>query len=321
MELALGAMTSLAPKLGDLLMEEYVVQKGLKPDIESLSRELVMMNAALVDASRVPPDQLTEVEKLWARKVRDLSYDMEDAVDDFILRVAGGDDSADDSKFFKKTLAMVKDVMSIKKFKDRRQISDKVKDIKKLSNELAELRAKYTVRGVGADLAASTGIDPRLINLYKKETDLVGIEESRDKVNRMLSMGTKDDDAHESHQALKIVSIVGVGGLGKTTLAKTVHDMVKKQFDCSAFISIGRTPNLNRTFEKMLLELDREYKQVDMARWDLEQFINELDEFLKDKRYAHVIHSPSSLVEFFHSLVERGQFCHVYMHTDLPSYS
>jgi hypothetical protein len=52
-----------------------------------------------------------------------------------------------------------------------------------------------------------------------------------------------------------------------------------------------------------------------MARWDLEQFKNELDEFLKDKRYAHVIHSPSSLVEFFHSLVERGQFCHVYMHT------
>nr|UFM55686.1 DR3 [Zea mays] len=291
MELALGAMASLAPKLGDLLMEEYVVQKGLKPDIESLSRELVMMNAALVDASRVPPDQLTEVEKLWARKVRDLSYDMEDAVDDFILRVAGGDDSAADSKFFKKTLAMVKDVMSIKKFMDRRQISDKVKDIKKLSNELAELRDKYTVRGVGADLAASTGIDPRVINLYKKETDLVGIQESRDKVIRMLSMETKDDDAHESHQDLKIVSIVGVGGLGKTTLAKTVYeyDMVKKQFDCSAFISIGRTPNLNRTFEKMLLELDHEYKQVDMARWDLEQFKNELDEFLKDKRYLIVV--------------------------------
>ncbi|AQK38787.1 hypothetical protein ZEAMMB73_Zm00001d023265 [Zea mays] len=289
MELALGAMTSLALKLGDLLMEEYVVQKGLKPDIESLSRELVMMNAALIDASRVPPDQLTEVEKLWARKVRDLSYDMEDAVDDFILRVAGGDDSAADSKFFKKTLAMVKDVMSMKKFKDRRQISDKVKDIKKLSNELAELRAKYTVRGVGADLAASTGIDPRVINLYKKETDLVGIKKSRNKVIRMLSMETKDDDALESHQALKIVSIVGVGGLGKTTLAKTVHDMLKKQFDCSAFISIGRTPNLNRTFEKMLLKLDREYKQVDMARWDLEQFKNELDEFLKDKRYLIVV--------------------------------
>jgi len=61
MELALGAMAGLAPKLGDLLMAEYVVQKGLKPDIVSLSDELVMMNAALVDASQIPPDQLNEV--------------------------------------------------------------------------------------------------------------------------------------------------------------------------------------------------------------------------------------------------------------------
>jgi predicted ATP-binding protein involved in virulence len=299
MELALGAMASLAPKLGDLLMEEYVVHKGLKPDIESLSNELVMMNAALLDASRIPPDQLTAVEKLWARKVRDLSYDMEDAIDDFILRVAGGDNSATDSKLFKKILVKVKDVMSIKKLKDRRQISDKVKDIKKLSSELAELRAKYTVRGAGADLAASIGIDPRVINLYKKESDLVGIQESRDKVIRMLSLGTKYDDAHGSHQDLKIVSIVGVGGLGKTTLAKTVHDILKKQISCSAFISVGRTPNLNKTFEKMLVELDRKYKQVDMAGWDIEQFVNELHEFLQHKRYTHVIHSLSSFSSMF----------------------
>ena len=76
MELALGAMAGLAPKLGDLLMAEYVVQKGLKPDIESLSRELVTMKAGLEDLSKVPPDQLTEVEKLWARHIRELSYDM-----------------------------------------------------------------------------------------------------------------------------------------------------------------------------------------------------------------------------------------------------
>jgi len=287
MELALGAMAGLAPKLGDLLVAEYVVPKGLKPDIVSLSDELVMMHAALVDASRIPPDQLTEVQKLWARKVRELSFDTEDAVDDFVLRVACGNSAAadTDAKFFKKILA--KAIAPMKKIKDRRQISDRVKDIKKLSNELAELRDKYTVRGAGADLAASTGIDPRVINLDKKESDLVGIEESRDKLIRMLSIGTKDDDAI---QRLKIVSVVGVGGLGKTTLAKTVHDMLKKQFSCSAFISVGRTPNLNRTFEKMLVELDHQkYSQVDMARWDAEQFSNELRKFLEDKRYFVVV--------------------------------
>ncbi|CAD6268683.1 unnamed protein product [Miscanthus lutarioriparius] len=288
MELALGAMAGLAPKLGELLTAEYVVQKGLKPDIESLSKELVMMKASLEDSSRVPPDQLSEVEKLWARQARELSYDMEDTVDDFILRVANGGKSATatDANVFKKILG--KATAAVKKVKHRHQISDKIKDIRKLSNELAGLRAKYTVRGPGADLAASTGIDPRIRNLYKKESDLVGIEESRDKVIRMLSMEAKDD-AHASDQDLKIVSIVGVGGLGKTTLAKTVHDMLKKQFGCSAFVSVGRTPNLTRTFEKMLVELDKKYKQVDMARWDIEQFGNELHEFLEQKRYFIVV--------------------------------
>ncbi|XP_021301298.1 putative disease resistance RPP13-like protein 3 [Sorghum bicolor] len=287
MELALGAMAGLAPKLGDLLMQEYVVQKGLKPDIVSLSRELVTMKAGLEDLSKVPPEQLTEVEKLWARHIRELSYDMEDAVDDFVLRVAGGECAAD-ANVFKKILG--KAAAAVKKVKHRRQISDKVKDIKKLSNELAGLRAKYTVRGAGADLAMSTGIDPRVLNLYKKESDLVGIEESRNKVIKMLSIGTKDDAyTHASELNLKIVSIVGVGGLGKTTLAKTVHDMLKNQFGCSAFISVGRTPSLTRTFEKMLVELDKNYKQVDMARWDIERFGNELHEFLQDKRYFIVV--------------------------------
>jgi hypothetical protein len=46
---------------------------------------------------------------------------------------------------------------------------------------MAGLCAKYTVRGTGADLAASTGIDTHVLNLYKKESDLVGIKESSDK--------------------------------------------------------------------------------------------------------------------------------------------
>ncbi|KAG2560007.1 hypothetical protein PVAP13_8KG031200 [Panicum virgatum] len=65
--------------------------------------------------------------------------------------------------------------------------------------------------------------------------------------------------------------------------------MLKKQFSCSAFISVGRTPNLIRTFEKMLLELDQKYSQVDMARWDAERFSNELRKFLEDNRYFIVV--------------------------------
>jgi hypothetical protein len=62
-----------------------------------------------------------EVEKLWARPVGELSYDMEDTIDDFILRVAGGCNSAaaaTNARVFKKILGKITAAMSMKKFKD-----------------------------------------------------------------------------------------------------------------------------------------------------------------------------------------------------------
>ncbi|KAF8732111.1 hypothetical protein HU200_016072 [Digitaria exilis] len=102
-------MASLAPKLGELLKDEYVRQMGLKDDIVTLSRELVTIHAALIDASRVPPDQLTELDKLWAWQFRELSYEMEDVVDDFILRVAGreSDVANTDANVFNKIFSMI----------------------------------------------------------------------------------------------------------------------------------------------------------------------------------------------------------------------
>jgi disease resistance protein RPM1 len=75
MDLVTGAMGSLLPKLGELLTDKYRLQKGV--------------HAALRKVGEVPRDQLDGQVKLWAGEVRDLSFDIEDVVDKFLVRDMG----------------------------------------------------------------------------------------------------------------------------------------------------------------------------------------------------------------------------------------
>jgi hypothetical protein len=135
----------------------------------------------------VPREQLPEVDKVWGRRVRELSYDTEDAIDTFVLLAQEREPAAADLNVFKKMGRKAKDIA--KNFKGRHQLADRVKDIKNLSKELADLCARYRFSGTAANTTASQGMDPRLLNMYKTEAELVGIEGPRDELIRRLTDG------------------------------------------------------------------------------------------------------------------------------------
>ncbi|CAN6226814.1 unnamed protein product [Urochloa humidicola] len=89
MALVTGAMGNLAPKLLQLLGDEYKLQKGVKKKVQFLSEELESIYTSLHKVGEVPPDQLDEQVRIWARQVREASYDMEDILDTFLVRVEG----------------------------------------------------------------------------------------------------------------------------------------------------------------------------------------------------------------------------------------
>uniref|UniRef100_A0A0E0J3V8 Uncharacterized protein n=1 Tax=Oryza nivara TaxID=4536 RepID=A0A0E0J3V8_ORYNI len=280
MEAAAGAMRPLLAKLGELIRNEYGLGKKVKKGLMSLETELEMMHKALDKVASVPLDQLDEQVRIWAGKVRELSYDMEDAIDSFMVRVDGCEPSSLKKnrvkKFLKKTTGLYR------KGKDLHQIARAIEEAQELAKQLAELRQRYELDV--HDVSAGAAIDPRVMALYKDETELIGIEQPRDELIERL-FHREEGSKHR----LRTISIVGFGGLGKTTLAKVVYDKIKVQFDCTAFVSVSRSPDVTKIFKKILYELERgRYANINEAERDQVQLIDELRRFLEDKRMKHL---------------------------------
>ncbi|XP_066363757.1 uncharacterized protein [Miscanthus floridulus] len=287
MELVAEAMGSLLPKLGELLKEEYGLQKGVKKKIESLSRELTVVHAVLRKIGDVPPDQLDELVRLWASEVREASYDMEDMVDTFLVRVEEPNEATEPHML----LRLLKRVRRLfEKSKARRNISSQIQEIYKKLAELAARRDWYNTPDSVVTKPATT-IDPRILNLYKSATELVGIEGPKDELIDMLSLGDDGGDA-SGPKKMKIVSVVGFGGLGKTTLAKAVYDQLKPRFKWGAFIPVGRNPDIKKVLRDLIHEfgLDKEkFMNLNMTMLDEKQLMDQLKKFVKEKRCLIVI--------------------------------
>uniref|UniRef100_A0ACD5UH00 Uncharacterized protein n=1 Tax=Avena sativa TaxID=4498 RepID=A0ACD5UH00_AVESA len=281
MDLATGAMGSLLPKLAELLNEEYKLQKGVKEGVRSLEKEMKSMHAALRVVAEVPRDQLDELVKLWAGEVRELSFDMEDVVDKFLVHV--DDDSEPTTKTNKLKRLTEKMAGLFTKGKARHEIADAIKDINKQVQEVADRRGRYTVDSIVARPAPVTTIDPRLQALYTEVTKLVGIEGGRDQELMKLLL----EKNNMSENKLKIVSVVGFGGLGKTTLVKTVYDKIKGDFDCKAFVPVGRNADAKKVFMDILIDLGMYESELNVL--DERQLINKLQGNLENKRYLIVI--------------------------------
>ncbi|KAF7112144.1 hypothetical protein CFC21_112082 [Triticum aestivum] len=285
MEVAAGAMSPLLRKLSDLLVAEYTLGEQVKKGVQSFLRELEMMYVVVHKVGDMPPEQLDEQVRIWAGKVRELSYNMEDAVDGYMFRVyhgSHGDLGPNNmknrvKKFFKRTKKL------FSKGKALHQISNAIQDAQDLAKELGELHQRYMLEARADGMG--NAIDPRLKAVYRDITELVGIENTRDELIKKLF-----DEYDMSNQRLKTLSILGIGGLGKTTLARAVYDKIRVHFSCGVFVSVSRNPDITKIFKKMLYGLDKiKFANINEAFRDNEQLIDELREFLQDKRYLIII--------------------------------
>ncbi|XBI05226.1 hypothetical protein VPH35_133410 [Triticum aestivum] len=92
----------------------------------------------------------------------------------------------------------------------------------------------------------------------------------------------------EESEELKVVAIVGGGGLGKTTLAMETYRKIGGDFRSQAHVMVSRTLDLKKLLKDVLSQIDQD-SFSECKRWEEDQLIRRIQHILANKRYLLVI--------------------------------
>ncbi|KAM3355001.1 hypothetical protein ACQJBY_025646 [Aegilops geniculata] len=260
---SIGVMNLLLRKLATLMGEEFAKLKNLRKEVKYISDELSSMKDALESLADV--DELDIQTTRWRDAVREMSYDIEDIVDDFMCKIG---EKKSKSGFVHDT------IQRLGTSRARHQIAGQIGDIKKLVHETSERRERYKV---AVPTSGNVAVDQRVLALYADAAKLVGMEGPTNEVVSWL----KDEE-----KQLKVVSIVGFGGLGKTTLANEVYHKLKGEFHCGAFVPVSQKPNIPKLLHGLLAKLGCKQSFHDC---EFNVLLDQVRENLKSKSYLVII--------------------------------
>nr|DAA05106.1 TPA_inf: WRKY transcription factor 41 [Oryza sativa Indica Group] len=157
-----------------------------------------------------------------------------------------------------------------------REHADKVRgihtDIEAILNKLENIppgitTTTTTTRG---DVSSTSSRQP---TLFMESTCHVGIDAAMNKLENLLDLC--------GEEKLKVVSIVGVGGVGKTTLANKLYRKLRWQFECRAFVRTSQKTDMRRLLINILLQI-RSHQSPD--NWKVHSLISSIRTYLQDKR-------------------------------------
>ncbi|XP_062162216.1 putative disease resistance protein At1g50180 [Alnus glutinosa] len=271
-------VTLVINELVQLIIHESKLLRGVHREVVNIRDELESIQCFLKDADQ---RDLQVGVKMWVKQVREVAYHIEDVIDEYVLEGA-------QCRHQQGFIAFVHKIgRLLKKRKQGHEIATKIEDIKISVREIKERSKRYSFssleQGSSSSATNVTWHDPRVGSLFIQEDEVVGFESIRDELVSWLVGGASKRS---------VISVVGMGGIGKTTLAKKVYEneSVKGHFDSRVWITVSQSYNIPKIFMSMTKQIyqakDTAPGQIDMT--DEITLISQLRKCLQQKRYVVV---------------------------------
>ncbi|XVF37487.1 hypothetical protein REPUB_Repub20aG0012400 [Reevesia pubescens] len=231
-----GALIEMAlSKIASIFEEKINLAWDFKDELNNLRKSLILTRAFLQDAEM---RQVDEPVKLWLKELRDIADEADVVLDELAY---------EDLRAQKRT--KVSNLLSLSKYNMAKEVKTINLSLDKIIDRASKLGLQQRVQNAAPVLSGVRGTH----SLFGDSSRVVGREADVLKIVDLL-IGSN------TQQIFSIVSIVGMGGLGKTTLARSVikNEKIKNYFNETIWVCVAENFDVERILQEMFESLTGE---------------------------------------------------------------
>ncbi|KAM2419959.1 hypothetical protein ACFXTH_026473 [Malus domestica] len=262
--------------VGSLAAQEISLFRGFNKELTKLHQSSLEIQEYLGDVAHKPQDRSMAVRN-WVKKLKDVAHDADDVLEDINYEVLRR--KVEIQNHMKKKVLNFFSPSNPILF--RQKMAHKIKNI---NASLAGLKSEAPSIGL---VVTPVDHNPPPI-MRNRETDsrfgqndkIIGREEIVSDIIKILMSKNQEKN-------LSVMAVVGIGGLGKTTLAKSIFndDAIRTPFVEKMWVCVSDTSDVNLILNRMLESL----KSSRTGLTSRQALLDDLTERLTDKRYILIL--------------------------------